>query len=140
MEVAEAGMTGETQDIVIATYEAGTADADELNSLISSAWADALFGPDDRRKIAAILGVQPECLSAELPPMRADIRRSGITGAEIAIAGAAAFLVAFAKELGSASGKATAESLERLWKRVLERRVRSSSAEALGRDHKRGES
>ena len=114
----------------------GTADKDQLDLSIASAWQVALQDSNERAEIAALLGVQESDLDPNSPPFRADIRGAGTFGAEILIALAVGFVVGFAKDfgkgMGSQAGKKSAEALRNLWTDHIRDRASPPGSGRLG--------
>ena len=109
----------------------GSKSAEALNKLITRVWADAMNDPTTRAEIAAMLELPPDVLRSAPPPVVAEVSEAGLTGAEILIALASAFILAIAKEVGSEGGKITAQAIKGVWAK-LRRRVLSADPEALG--------
>ena len=131
-------MTNAGDHLAVGRFMAGAIDDVELNRLIADAWSDAIADPTDGKEVASILGIVKENLPTIPPPLEAKVRSGGITGAEIVLAFAAPFAVAYAKELGretgQIAGRATMKLVRTIWDRVLSRRIRSAEAEALGEE------
>jgi hypothetical protein len=120
-----------TQDVLV-RYDAGKVDrAEDLNDLIGSVWADAVNDPNDQAQIAAILGLAADRLRDAPSPVGAKISKSGLTGAEVEIAFVSGFVLAIAKDTGSASGEISLKAVRKVWG-VLQRRLLSREPEALG--------
>jgi hypothetical protein len=113
---------------VVARYQAGKLGRKkDLEDAMQQAWTELLEQPNTRAELAAIFKVPGEQLPKRSPYV-ASVSEGGITGAEIAIAFAAAFVLAIAKEAGSAAGK-------KAWA-VLRRQLESDKPEALGEELK----
>ena len=129
-------MSNKDDNLVVGCFRAGTADDENLNRLIAEAWSGAIADPADGAEIASILGVAKENLRTVPPPLTAEVRSGGITGAEMVLVFAGAFAGAYAKELGcdlgKSAGKATIRLVRTIWDKVLARRIRSAEPEALG--------
>jgi hypothetical protein len=136
--MAEKSVTDRGDHLAVGFFRAGAIDDGELNHLIVHAWSDAIADPTDGEEIAMILGITKENLQTIPPPLEAKVRSGGITGAEMVLAFAAPFAVAYAKELGGETGqiagKATLKLVRKIWDKVLSRRIRSAEAEALGEE------
>jgi hypothetical protein len=117
---------------VIAKTGAGTADEAGLDSLIGKAWRAALSDPNEKARIASLLGVNQDELDPDQPPFAAEIAGSGFTGAEVLIAVAGGFVIGIAKELGGAAGKAAAKRLRELWEDYMRDRVSPPGSGKLG--------
>jgi hypothetical protein len=116
----------------IAKHAAGKADENELIARIGDAWRKVLGDPKERAAVAASLQVDEDKLSPDLPPFIAKVSGSGLTGGEVIIVFATAFTVAFAKDMGSAAGKAFAERLRRFWADYMQERVSPPGSGKLG--------
>ena len=131
-------MTDRGDHLAVARFKAGAIDDGELNRLIADAWSNAIADPTDGKEIASILGIAKENLQTIPPPLEAKVRSGGIIGADLVLAFAAPFAVAYAKELGcetgKIAGKATVKLVRRIWDKMLSHRIRSAEAEALGEE------
>jgi hypothetical protein len=120
---------------LVARHLAGSTDPEQLDDKVAKAWSSALNDPQDGAKVAAILGLNQQDLQDVPPPFKTEVRKAGLTGAEIVVVFAGAFAVAYAKKLGTAAGNAAAEfTLEqarRLWP-ILKRWMFRSETEVLG--------
>jgi hypothetical protein len=110
-------------EMAIERSAAGTADDDDLNALIESAWRDVLAQQNERKAVAELLSSDPATLDPRLVPFRATIDAGGLTGAEILIVAGTGFASAFAKEFGAAAAKALFPKLQQLWNKYIRPRV-----------------
>ena len=119
--------TSESADRVIARSAAGTADAEELDKAIATAWREAISDERDRAEIASLLGTEETKLNPSIPPFQAHVGGAGMFGADILIALAVGFAIGAAKgfgeEEGEPAGKAAAKALNRLWIEYIRDRV-----------------
>jgi hypothetical protein len=122
----------ETQDGLIAVNASGSADAEQLDALITAAWRQALADAKKRQEIADLLDVRGAELDPTTPPFQAHVRGAGTFGAEIVIALATSFAVTLAKDLGSQAGKKAAAALRILWVDYLRDRVSPPGSGRLG--------
>jgi hypothetical protein len=125
-------MTDES-GVLIGRFEAGTVDRpEELNRLIAEMWQQAVRDPNDSAQLAETLRVSTDELRSVPSPISARVGKSGFTGAEILIALAGAFAIAFAERLGEEAGRAAGE---KVWA-ILYRRLRRAEPEAIGDERK----
>ena len=121
----------------VAIHKAGSTDPDDLDELIRSAWLSAVDDPADRAQLAGLLGLTADQLKTAPAPFRAELRKSGLTGAEIVILFAAAFVNAYGEKLGKAAGTAAAdftiEKARAIWP-IVKRWMFRSDTEVLGHE------
>lgn len=125
-------------DSVIAAFGPGEASARELDDALRETWAALLADPSQRGAIAASLGLHEADLArADTPPMRFEVPRAGLAGAEVAVVVvtwvASEVLLGAFKDLAKDAIKA---KTRQLWKDylapALQRRL--ASRRALGRE------
>jgi hypothetical protein len=116
---------------IIARYQSGKLDQqEELNKAIRLAWIELMEVPAERARVANIFALPQEDLPKD-PPVDAKVDKGGFGLAEVAIAFAAGFTMAIAKDAGAQTAKFTVEQGKKVWA-ILRRRITSKEPEALG--------
>ena len=121
-----------SKEAIIARYQSGKLDQpEELNKAIQRAWIELMEVPAERARVADILALPQEDLPKDPPPVVAKVEKGGFGLAEVAIAFAAGFTMAIAKDAGAQTGKFTVEQAKKVWA-ILRRRISGNEPEALG--------
>lgn len=118
---------------IIEKSAGGAADEDELNKRIASVWGQMLADPTTKKEVADLLGCNEDALKSDQPPVVAEVKAGGMTGAEILIAIAVGFALGVAEKTGEAAGKAVGAKIVKLWNDKMRRRVSPPGSGVMAR-------
>ncbi|NUB46760.1 hypothetical protein GEU84_020415 [Fertoebacter nigrum] len=125
-------MMADESDSVVAKYNSGTADSDELNLAIRDAWRSIINDPAERKSVAELLGADEGEFDPEQPPFEADQTSSGLTGGEVLIAMATGFVLSVAKDVGGQLGKEAVRRIREIWTTHVWPKVNPPGSSKLG--------